>query len=86
MGNKFDFDVAEQLCETLSTVADTMETENQKVQDSFTALHESFRDKAYEEFKSDFNAADRTMARIISDLREMHKTLNEYKIRLRDSV
>lgn len=83
MRNKFDFDVAEDLCETLIVVADTMESENQKVQDNFTALHETFRDKAYEEFQGEFNAADRTMAQIIADLREMHKALCDYKIRLK---
>lgn len=65
---------------------ETMESENQKIQNNFIALHETFKDKAYDEFQSDFNAADRTMSKIIADLREIHKALSDYKTRLMDAI
>ena len=86
MGNKFDFGTANDLCELLMTAAETMESENQKIQNSFTVLHETFKDCAYDEFQADFNAADRTMAKIIADLREMHKALSDYKTRMTEIV
>lgn len=86
MGNKFDFGTANDLCELLMTAAETMESENQKIQNNFIALHETFKDKAYDEFQSDFNAADRTMSKIIADLREIQKALSDYKTRLMDAI
>ena len=86
MGNKFDIETANDLCELLKTAAETMESENQKIQNNFIALHETFKDKAYDEFQSDFNAADRTMSKIIADLREIHKALSDYKTRLMDAI
>lgn len=82
MNNKFDFNVADELCKTILNVSDVMESENERVQKAFSNLHETFRDKAYDEFQADFNAADRSMAIIINDLRELHRSLSDYKERL----
>lgn len=86
MSNKFNFDTAEKMCETILHVADTMESENERVQQAFIQLHETFKDQAYEEFQADFNAADRTMAQIISDLHRLNISLNKYKEKLLENV
>ena len=79
MGNKFDLEAAQKLSETLIKTADTMEAESSKVRDNFTALGDSFKDKGYSEFQSELNAADRTMTSIISDIRELNRSILDYK-------
>ena len=79
MGNKFDLEAAQKLSEILIKTANTMEAESSKVQDNFTALGETFKDKGYIEFQSELNAADRTMANIIADIRELNRSIIDYK-------
>lgn len=42
MGNKFDFETANDLCELLKTAAETMESENQKIQNNFYCITRNF--------------------------------------------
>lgn len=79
MGNKFDLEAAQKLSEILIKTANTMEAESSKVQDNFTALGETFKDKGYSEFQSELNAADRTMASIVADIRELNRSILDYK-------
>ena len=79
MGNKFDLEAAQKFSESLVKTADVMEAESARVQDSFRILGESFKDKAYNEFQSELNAADRTMLNIIADIRELNRSIVDYK-------
>ncbi|WP_352419542.1 hypothetical protein [Proteiniborus sp.] len=86
MGNKFDFSTAETLCELLIDTADTMESENTKMQHNFDALHESFRDSTYDVFKSEFSDADKTIADAITALRELNIALRKYSEQMREAL
>lgn len=82
MGKRFDFGTARKLCETLVKTASVLESETNKVQDSFTALGETFKDKGYTEFRIELNEADRTIASIVADIIELQKSIAEYAGRL----
>lgn len=84
MGKKFDLPTAQKFSETLVKTADTMETESTKVQDSFAALGESFKDKGYSEFQSELNAADRTIENIVSDIRDLNRLMLDYTNKMGD--
>lgn len=79
MGYKFDLESAQKLSDVLTKTADTMEAESVNVQDGFAALGDSFKDKGYSEFQSELNSADRTMASIIADIRELNRSIIDYK-------
>lgn len=79
MGNKFDIPAAEKLSESLLKTADIMESETEKIQDEFKLLGDTFKDKAYSEFQSELNVADRTMLSVISDIRELQHSIADYK-------
>lgn len=84
MGNRFDLTAAQQLSEALLKTADTMELETEKIQDNFKVLGDTFKDKAYNEFQSELNAADKTMSSIISDIRELQRSIVDYKNQMSD--
>lgn len=84
MGNRFDLTAAQQLSEALLKTADTMELETEKIQDNFKVLGDTFKDKAYSEFQSELNAADKTMSSIISDIRELQRSIVDYKNQMSD--
>lgn len=56
-----------------------MQAESAKIQDNFKSLGESFKDKAYTEFQGELNAADRSMTAIINDIRELNRSIIDYK-------
>lgn len=84
MAKKFDIEVAEKLSTTLYNTADKMESETQNIQDKFKVLGETFKDRAYSEFQGELNAADKTMAAIISDMRALSRAVAEYKNKMND--
>ncbi len=78
MGKRFDLNVAHELSATLLKTAEVMETESANIQADFKSLGETFKDKGYNEFQSDLNAADRTMSKIIEDIRELNRSVLDY--------
>lgn len=84
MGNRFDLTAAQQLSETLLKTADTMESETEKIQNDFKLLGDTFKDKAYNEFQSELNAADRSISSIISDIRELQRSIVDYTNQMSD--
>lgn len=84
MGNRFDLTAAQQLSETLLKTADTMESETEKIQNDFKLLGATFKDKAYNEFQSELNAADRSISSIISDIRELQRSIVDYTNQMSD--
>lgn len=84
MNKKFDFEVAQKLSETLVKTADAMELETEKIEYSFIELGETFKDKAYTEFRGELNAANKTVDDIVQDIRELNISILDYSNALRD--
>ncbi len=86
MGNsRFDFDAAQKLGNLLLRTADTMESENQKMQHNFEALGESWKDDRYEYFRDLLHSADVTVERAVMCLTDLNRAMQEYTQRLLDS-
>lgn len=84
MQKKFDPAVAEKLGVTLLNTAEIMEVETENIQKSFKVLGETFRDQAYNEFQGELNAADKTMASIIEDMKSLSKAVLRYRAQMID--
>lgn len=84
MGNKLDIGEALNFAGALNNTVVALETSNENIQTDFVNLCETFRDKAYDEFKEEFNAADRTMATLILDIKTLRKSLMQYVQEMQD--
>lgn len=79
---KFDFSTACELTNKLTTCMDVLESENDRLQNNFSALNEHFKDAYYEEFKVEFEKGDRIIKTINEDVRELTVALINYAMKL----
>ena len=82
----YDFLVAEQLRNTLVTVADTISAENEKMRHNFDSLNQTWKDDVYYEYRDKFKDADETVKKIILSIHQLNKAMIEYEALMKESV
>ncbi len=79
---RFNFDTACELTNKLTTCMDVLESENDRLQNNFSALNEHFKDAYYEEFKVEFEKGDRIIKAINEDVRDLTVALINYAMKM----
>lgn len=83
MATKFDFTVADQLVGAVEQTASALEVKNGQIEKHFGALHEGFKDSAYDEYAMDMSAANKAIKDVVLQLREVGKHIAEYSEKLK---
>ena len=77
MATKFDFTVADQLVGAVEQTASAL------IEKHFGALHEGFKDSAYDEYAMDMSAANKAIKDVVLQLREVGKHIAKYSEKLK---
>ena len=83
MGTKFDFTVADQLVSAVEQTASALEVKNGQIEKHFGALHEGFKDSAYDEYAMDMSKANKAIQDVVTQLRQVGKHIAQYAEKLR---
>lgn len=82
MGNKFDFDSAQEFAAMLTKAAEVMQTETENINREFQVLGDTFRDQNYIEFKTDVDKATATINNVASDIYALRAAILDYADKL----
>ena len=85
MSNRFDFTVAEALCDAVNKASNLMEKKSEDLETRFQKLHEFFKDDAYENLSQDMSAANRSVDNVIQQMRDTAKHIGQYAQHLKDA-
>ena len=83
-GNKFDFNVANQLVQAVAATADALAVKNGQMEKRFGNLHETFKDSGYDEFAVDMTAANKAIEEVIAQLKAVGGAIAKYAARLQE--
>ena len=86
MGDRFDFEAAQQLVSLVDKAAKTLEGKNAELTKSFSRLHEHFSDVAYENLAEDMQKSDRAVKALLEQMEETSRSISNYADRLRDAL
>ena len=86
MGDRFDFEAAQQLVSLVDKAAKTLEGKNAELTKSFSRLHEYFSDVAYENLAEDMQESDRAVKALLEQMEETSRSISNYADRLRDAL
>lgn len=84
MATKFDFNVADSLVGAVEQAASTLDVKNGQIEKHFGALHEGFKDSAYEEYALDMSAANKAIQDVITQMRAVASKIAAYSDKLRE--
>lgn len=83
-GDRFDFNVATTLVQTVEASATVLEMKNEAMKQRFGHLREGFKDAGYDDFALDMSAADISAKDVIQQMRVVAKHISAYAERLKN--
>lgn len=78
MSEYFSFEAAEKLSEACVITADKIDVCNGQMEKRFGELGEYFRDGGYDEYALDMSAADKAIADVVDQLKQVGKAVEDY--------
>lgn len=82
-GDKFDFNVANSLVQTVDAAASTLDVKNGQMEKKFGALREGFKDSGYDAYALDMSAANNAVKDVVTQMRAVAKHIAEYAEKLK---
>lgn len=83
MGDKFDFNVANNLISALTATASALEIKNEEMEKQFKMLREGFKDSGYDEYAIDVASASNALQEVTMQLKSIAKSVADYTNRLK---
>ncbi len=84
-GNKFDFNVANQIVQAVSQSAAALDVKNGQMEKHFGNLREGFKDSGYDAFAVDMSAANKVIQDVINQMNVVGRHIADYARKLEDA-
>ena len=83
---RLTFDDALNLVSSMTTCTDVLDSENDKLQHNFKALHDEFRDVYYDEFADEFKKGDIAIKEMCDSLTQIGAAVYKYTTSMMDNA
>lgn len=83
---RFSRDAAVSVVNAITQCSDILNNENQKIQQNFEALGDTFKDSYYQEYKQAFDRGNSAVRNTRTSMKELSRALLKYAIELTEEL